>query len=91
MGDRVLAPLFHRGGQPQEQPFKGLGSGFIVGSDGLILIRPSDSADCRMDALTLAAEAFGIKAPRVHLPLAVVAAVATAAGRAARPWAVECR
>jgi serine protease Do len=26
-----------RGGQPAEQPFKGLGSGFIIGSDGLIL------------------------------------------------------
>ena len=30
-------PNFQRGGQGAEQPFKGLGSGFIVGSDGLIL------------------------------------------------------
>jgi len=32
------APNFQqRGGQAAEQPFKGLGSGFIIGSDGLIL------------------------------------------------------
>jgi len=31
------APSFQRGGQAAEQPFKGLGSGFIIGSDGLIL------------------------------------------------------
>jgi len=31
------APQFQRGGQAAEQPFKGLGSGFIIGSDGLIL------------------------------------------------------
>ncbi len=32
------APNFqHGGGQAAEQPFKGLGSGFIIGSDGLIL------------------------------------------------------
>jgi serine protease Do len=31
------APGFGRGGQAAEQPFKGLGSGFIIGSDGLIL------------------------------------------------------
>jgi serine protease Do len=30
-------PNVQRGGQAQEQPFKGLGSGFIIGSDGLIL------------------------------------------------------
>jgi len=30
-------PQFQRGGQAIEQPFKGLGSGFIIGSDGLIL------------------------------------------------------
>ena len=30
-------PNLQRGGQAAEQPFKGLGSGFIVGSDGLIL------------------------------------------------------
>jgi len=30
-------PGLGRGGQPAEQPFKGLGSGFIVSSDGLIL------------------------------------------------------
>src|ERR1700756_4355022 len=30
-------PDFQRGGQGMEQPFKGLGSGFIIGSDGLIL------------------------------------------------------
>ncbi len=30
-------PGVQRGGQSAEQPFKGLGSGFIVGSDGLIL------------------------------------------------------
>ena len=30
-------PNLRRGGQAAEQPFKGLGSGFIVGSDGLIL------------------------------------------------------
>jgi len=31
------APQMQRGGQAAEQPFKGLGSGFIIGSDGLIL------------------------------------------------------
>jgi serine protease Do len=31
------APNFQRGGQGADQPFKGLGSGFIIGSDGLIL------------------------------------------------------
>jgi serine protease Do len=31
------APQIQRGGQAAEQPFKGLGSGFIIGSDGLIL------------------------------------------------------
>jgi serine protease Do len=31
------APNFQRGGPAAEQPFKGLGSGFIIGSDGLIL------------------------------------------------------
>ncbi|MBC7664854.1 MAG: Do family serine endopeptidase [Caulobacter sp.] len=31
------APQVQRGGQAAEQPFKGLGSGFIIGSDGLIL------------------------------------------------------
>jgi len=31
------APQFQHGGQAAEQPFKGLGSGFIIGSDGLIL------------------------------------------------------
>jgi len=30
-------PNIQRGGQGAEQPFKGLGSGFIIGSDGLIL------------------------------------------------------
>ena len=30
-------PNIQRGGQSAEQPFKGLGSGFIIGSDGLIL------------------------------------------------------
>ncbi len=30
-------PNVQRGGQAPEQPFKGLGSGFIIGSDGLIL------------------------------------------------------
>ena len=30
-------PNMQRGGQAAEQPFKGLGSGFIIGSDGLIL------------------------------------------------------
>jgi serine protease Do len=31
------APQIQRGGRGAEQPFKGLGSGFIIGSDGLIL------------------------------------------------------
>ena len=31
------APQLQQRGQPAEQPFKGLGSGFIIGSDGLIL------------------------------------------------------
>ena len=31
------APQIQRGGPAAEQPFKGLGSGFIIGSDGLIL------------------------------------------------------
>jgi serine protease Do len=31
------APNFQRGGAAPDQPFKGLGSGFIIGSDGLIL------------------------------------------------------
>jgi serine protease Do len=31
------APQLQRGGPAAEQPFKGLGSGFIIGSDGLIL------------------------------------------------------
>jgi serine protease Do len=31
------APQFQHGGPAAEQPFKGLGSGFIIGSDGLIL------------------------------------------------------
>jgi len=31
------APQIQRGGRAAEQPFKGLGSGFIIGSDGLIL------------------------------------------------------
>jgi serine protease Do len=30
-------PQVQRGGQAAEQPFKGLGSGFIIGADGLIL------------------------------------------------------
>jgi serine protease Do len=30
-------PQIQRGGQAAEQPFKGLGSGFIIGADGLIL------------------------------------------------------
>jgi serine protease Do len=30
-------PNFQRGGPAAEQPFKGLGSGFIIGADGLIL------------------------------------------------------